>query len=348
MKMTKNCEVHRGGWTHSSRTPFDLKLPQKKNTLKNPKNCPDILDYYTYIYSFLWVGLARIKFLPLWLLLLLCFLLFFSSVLSANDTLVVNIHHNVTYSDFPPKDTMGIVFISEDWNTYEVDISKVARDSVLHLTFTPSHKRDTSYFLIDNVKLIGEMDTLLIEDFEQGYKSVSMNEWGVLMFFNFPNYDRMWEVKYIFNVSHMRMSLVLDNSKCLKVKYLNPHATFYGSLCLRFENYRNWTQYNRLIFDAKKISNASNLLQRNIYGVNNLNHIQIIPNPVINKAKVLFSDGKKPRAIEFYSLNGILIQRFDNINSQEIDIQIKDYPSGGYILRINMDDKVFNRKLTKQ
>ncbi|MEW6042554.1 MAG: T9SS type A sorting domain-containing protein [Elusimicrobiota bacterium] len=282
------------------------------------------------------------------MLLLLCFLLFFSSVLSANDTLVVNIHHNVTYSDFPPKDTMGIVVISDDWHTYEVDISKVARDSVLFLAFTPSHKSDTSYFLIDNVKLIGEMDTLLVEDFEQGYESVSMNEWGVGMFFNFLNYDRMWEVKYVFNVSHMRMSLVLDNSKCLKVKYLNSYATFYGSLCLRFENYRNWTQYNRLIFDVKKISNADLYLKRHISGGNNKLNFQIIPNPAIDKAKVLFSDGKKPLAIEFYSLNGILIQRFDNINSQEIDIQIKDYPSGGYILRISLDKQIITRKLIKQ
>lgn len=74
--------------------------------------------------------------------------------------------------------------------------------------------------------------------------------------------------------------------------------------------------------------------------------IHIYPNPSTDRVTVTIENIVENMHLELYTVNGQLLQR-EPVCGTEQTIDIKDYPSGSYLLRLSVGDKENNYRIIK-
>ena len=163
------------------------------------------------------------------------------TVYGSTDTVIVIISDstNVLYID-----TMYLE--TNEWETFECNISDFDRDSIKMITFNPHHHgMDTGGFYMKEIALYGA-DTLCIEDFAC-YEPDSINGPGG----QFVTSDRVWGVTWVWDGSQCHAVIILDAFKYMQCYYFGPGEVG-STLHLTFKpNPKDWSQYNKICFTVR-------------------------------------------------------------------------------------------------
>ena len=82
-----------------------------------------------------------------------------------------------------------------------------------------------------------------------------------------------------------------------------------------------------------------------------LKDVQIFPNPSNGEFVLSFTTEPRPLFVSITDTNGKVVYREKNDNGTGYynrKLDIKDFPTGNYILSVTQDDKVFTQQLSKQ
>lgn len=165
------------------------------------------------------------------------------TVYSSTDTVIIYINNstNTGYRD-------TLYFDTNDWKTFECNLSDFKRDSIKSITFNPHHHgEDTGGFYMKDISLYGP-DTLLIEDFAS-YDPDTISGTGQ----QFVADDRYWEVTLAWDGSLVDAVVIQGVFKYMHCFYSNPLGGEVGStLHLYFSpNTKDWSQYNKICFTVR-------------------------------------------------------------------------------------------------
>ena len=137
---------------------------------------------------------------------------------------------------------------NNDWLTFSINISDLNRDSIRAIGFCPIHQgTEKEGVYIDFIRIIGDDDTLIVEDFDNYDLGSTTIEEGLD--------DRYWYGIVANNGTNTLLTAVKeDNNKCLRFEYSN----FLGNevICafeLIFKNPNNWSNHNTLCLNIKRI-----------------------------------------------------------------------------------------------
>ena len=110
-------------------------------------------------------------------------------------------------------------------------------------------------------------------------------------------------------------------------------------------------QYTIVVTDASGCS-SSQTVSLEITGVSEpeskSNLVQIVPNPAKEKAFILLQqDMKGPCDIHISNPEGRTVQTLQHVDVQQgqIVLDIRSYPAGTYFVRIDIDSKIFTKRL---
>ncbi len=108
------------------------------------------------------------------------------------------------------------------------------------------------------------------------------------------------------------------------------------------------TEDKQILYYHKKVNGIHKIMMRYkqlITGFNELNltknTISIVPNPMTNKSIIKFdSKFEKPLSLLLVDSNGRTVKRYNDISSNQVEIQINDLNAGLYIVQVFSKNKV--------
>ena len=239
-----------------------------------------------------------------------------------------------------------IIIHNDNWTEYNIDITTCKRDSIAGISFILHHEGFDSLFLyIDSIILTGINGTKTVEDFE-AYNLGWMN--------NTHLPDRFWGVILATNGTVGLCDIVEDNSKCLKYGGCNFNGlefgfrpTLYFGQCDSISgpdiNYQDWTDYQTISMQIKRVDYTSNTLHSEQNKKNSTLHIY-----QNHKNKIIYIDLpelNKTYNIIVYTISGKLINQFNNISTKTFVWQPEGLSEGVYIVKVVTGKNIYSNLL---
>lgn len=190
----------------------------------------------------------RIKFITLtFSILVIGLALFYRCANTFNIDIVSEL--GVGVSDFNNNSVGDLFAISNnEWLDYTINILDLNLDSIKSIGFSPVHRgTEREGIYIDLIRIFGDSDTLIVEDFENYNLGSTTIEEGLD--------DRYWGGGAVYNGTNLSVTIVNEyNNKFLKFEYSN----FMGNevicdLLLIFRNPQNWSNYHTYSLSMKRI-----------------------------------------------------------------------------------------------
>jgi Secretion system C-terminal sorting domain len=105
------------------------------------------------------------------------------------------------------------------------------------------------------------------------------------------------------------------------------------------------TNYNNSVLLIKLDSLGNNIFATKINPITNeIEKINIYPNPTNGIIHILNPNHTKFTSIQFYSLNGTLLQTY---NGMDAEINISEFANGEYLIKLNTTKEYFTQKIIK-
>ena len=258
------------------------------------------------------------------------------------DSLTVSLLYPAYPSNFRYH-IMTLEISIDTWTRYSMGISKFNRDSIAGIEFNLHHSGYDSLFLyIDSIKLTGVNEIKTVEDFE-AYNLGSIG--------NTHLPDRFWGIKLAPNGTVGICDIVEGNSKCLKYGGCNFLGVMFGYIrTLYFGqydstsgpiiDYQNWTDYQTISMQIKRVDYTTNSLNHEQNQKNNKLHIyQNHRNKIIY---INLPELNKPSNILVYTISGKLINQFNNVSTKTFVWQPEGLSEGAYIVKAITGNNVYS------
>ena len=243
------------------------------------------------------------------------------TVYGSTDTVIVIISDstNVLYID-----TMYLE--TNEWETFECNISDFDRDSIKMITFNHHHHgMDTGGFYMKEIALYGA-DTLCIEDFAC-YEPDSINGPGG----QFVTSDRVWGVTWVWDGSQCHAVIILDAFKYMQCYYFGPGEVG-STLHLTFKpNPKDWSQYNKICFTVRS-DMSTGILPKKKH-----NHSLKMTICQLQPQGLFIALPAQCEAADFflYTITGRLLRQKSYKRNGPFFWQLPFIPNGAYILAVD-------------
>ena len=258
-----------------------------------------------------------------------------ATVYSSTDTVIIYINNstNTGYRDELYVDTL--YFDTNDWKTYECNISDFKRDSIRLITFGPHHHgEDTGGFYVKDISLYGP-DTLLIEDFAS-YDPDTISGSGQQLGAN----DRYWEVTLAWDGSLVDAAVIQGGFKYMHCFYSNPLGGEVGSILhLTFTpDTKDWSQYSKICFTVR------NNIPTGIVPKKKNSHSLKIPIYQLQRRGLFIALPAQCESADLclYALSGRLLRKKSYKRDGSFFWQLPFIPNGAYILTVDDGANTFS------